>query len=99
MAQNKRTKEEYAKIAEEIRKEYAKVKSLEIYSYEDGIHFCCEPWGQKIQYETAGKLMGIASVNTYKSKLARKLNKWCANSIFKSIEKYNLEPDEVHICV
>ena len=62
MAQNKRTKEEYAKIAEEIREEYAKV-------------------------------------NTYKSKLARKLNKWCANAIFKSIEKYNLECDEAHICV
>lgn len=31
--------------------------------------------------------------------MARKLNKWCANAIFKSIEKYNLEYDEVHICV
>ena len=99
MAQNKRTKEEYAKIAEEIREEYAKVKTLEIYNYEDYICFCCDPYGQKIQYDTAGKLMGMATVNTYKSKLARKLNKWCANAIFKSIEKYNLEYDEVHICV
>lgn len=65
----RKTLEEYAKIAEEIREEYAKVKTLEIYNYDDYICFCCDPYGQKIQYDTAGKLIGMAQVNTYKSKL------------------------------
>lgn len=41
MAQNKRTKEEYAKIAEEIREEN-NIKALEIAHDEWGIYFRCQ---------------------------------------------------------
>lgn len=92
-------KKDYKKIAAEIREEFSKIKTLEVYDYDDHISFCCAAYGQKIQYETAGKIMGIATVNTYKSKVARNLNKWCAAAIFKSIEKYNLSQEEAHVVV
>lgn len=82
MAQNKRTKEEYAKIAEEIRKEYAN-RLFKIKGGENGISFdfsdCAPGW----------------SFTNDMLKLPSCVIKIYGDIILWSVAKYKLQEDEV----
>lgn len=82
MAQNKRTKEEYAKIAEEIREEYAN-RLFKIKGGENGISFDFS--------EFAPGWSGTSDV----AKLPDYVVKWHGDIIIGSVKKYNLQEDEV----
>ena len=78
----KRTKEEYAKISEEIRKEYAN-RLFKIKVGENGISFdfsdCAPGW----------------SVTSDVTKLPSCVIKTYGDIIIGSVKKYNLQEDEV----
>lgn len=82
MAQNKRTKEEYAKIAEEIREEYAN-RLFKIKGGENGISFDFS--------EFAPGWSGTSDV----LKLPSSVIKTYGDIILGSVAKYNLQEDEV----
>lgn len=84
MAQNKRTKEEYAKIAAEIREEFpSKMYTVKIKSDETGISFDC------------GGYTDVWCGTSDVAKLPDYVVKWHGDIIIGSVKKYNLQKHEV----
>lgn len=82
MAQNKRTKEEYTKIAEEIREEYAN-RLFKIKGDETGISFDCCGY--------TGAWSGTSDVTKLPSYVVARHG----DIIIGSVKKYNLQQHEV----